>query len=193
MLVYLVRHGQTTGDVQGRYGGDYDDHLTELGKRQSADAAKKLSVSAIEIIYCSPKIRAQETAGIIKEAINAPLVTVPGFRERNRYGALSGLTETEATQKYPDQVRMLNDEQKTIAGGEDYESFGQRIRDALKKIDTGEHQVVAIITHGGPIRYIFREFLKEDGIKIGDCAFVKLKLENGKFAVLELDGIKLNA
>ena len=43
MNIYLVRHGQTTGDLENRYGGDYDDHLTELGKQQSAEVPGKLT------------------------------------------------------------------------------------------------------------------------------------------------------
>lgn len=34
MKIYLVRHGETTGDVEDRYGGWYDDHLTDRGKEQ---------------------------------------------------------------------------------------------------------------------------------------------------------------
>ena len=37
MLIYLARHGETTGDVEDRYGGDYDDHLTEKGTERNAD------------------------------------------------------------------------------------------------------------------------------------------------------------
>ena len=41
MKIYLIRHGQTTGDIEDRFGGDYDDHLTRLGKSQSQNLAKK--------------------------------------------------------------------------------------------------------------------------------------------------------
>src|SRR5882724_11287713 len=98
MNIYLMRHAQTTGDVEDRYGGDYDDHLTPLGKQQSTDVAKKLAEKNPKVIYASPKIRARETAQIIKEAISpdTPLVIVNDFRERNRYGVLTGLTKQEA-------------------------------------------------------------------------------------------------
>lgn len=42
MKIYFCRHGQTTGDVEDRYGGNYDDRLTELGLNQSKELAKKL-------------------------------------------------------------------------------------------------------------------------------------------------------
>jgi broad specificity phosphatase PhoE len=191
MNIYLVRHGQTTGDVENRYGGDYDDHLTGLGKQQSAEVAGKLASAGIEVIFCSPKIRAQETTQIISGVIPVPIQVVEDFRERNRYGVLTGLTKDEAAQKFPDQVKLLSDEHSTVPNGEDYESFGQRIRGALQKIDTGEHSIVAVVTHGGPIRYIFREILKKGEIEIGDCAYAMVTSANGTYTLHAHDGIKL--
>ena len=49
MKIYLIRHGQTTGDLEDRYGGDYDDHLTEEGEQQAKRLAEKLASSGIEI------------------------------------------------------------------------------------------------------------------------------------------------
>ena len=192
MIIYLIRHGQTTGDVEDRYGGDYDDELTDLGKQQSSEVAKKLASAGIEIIYSSPKKRAQQTAMIINETVPVALVTLQDFRERNRYGVVTGLTKTEAAEKYPEQVKLLTDEHSTVDGGEDYQSFGQRITDALQKISTGKYQVVAVVTHGGPIRFIFREILKQGEIKIGDCAYAKLENKNGTYIVRELDGITIS-
>jgi len=191
MLIYLVRHGQTTGDVEDRYGGDYDDELTGLGKQQSDEVGEKLASAIIEIIYASPKKRAQQTAKIIKDVIPVALVTLQDFRERNRYGIVTGLTKTEAAEKYPDQIELLADEHSTFEGGEDYASFGQRITETLKKIDTGKYQTVAVVTHGGPIRYIFREILKEGEIEIGDCAYAKIEVKNSAYILHDLDGITI--
>ncbi|HSX18485.1 MAG TPA: histidine phosphatase family protein [Candidatus Saccharimonadales bacterium] len=192
MNIYLVRHGQTTGDIENRYGGDYDDHLTDLGKQQSEGVARKLADKNIGIIYCSPKIRAKETAEIVRRTINIPLTTIDNFRERNRYGILTGLTKEEAKQKFPDQVLLLADEHSTVAEGEDYNSFGIRIREALQKIDTGKYSTAAVVTHGGPIRYIFREILKEGEIEIGDCAYANISVANDSYILHEVDGVKLN-
>jgi broad specificity phosphatase PhoE len=191
MNIYLVRHGQTTGDVENRYGGDYDDHLTSLGQQQSKEVAKKLADKGIEVIYYSPLSRARETAAIIKSEIPMTLRVIPEFKERNRYGILTGLTKQESALKFPNQVELLADEQSTVEGAEDYKGFGQRIRGALEKIDTDRYEVVAVVTHGGPIRYIFREILKAGEIEIGDCAFARISSSNGTYKVHDLDGIVL--
>lgn len=194
MNIYLIRHGQTTGDIENRYGGEYDDHLTELGQKQSAEAAKKLADKGIEIIYCSPLQRARETATIIEEGNDSHLglSIISVFRERNRYGVLTGLTKDEAAQKFPDQVKLLEDEHQTLQNGEDYESFGQRIRAALQKIDTGKYKTVAVVTHGGPIRYIFREILQQGEIEIGDCAYAQILKIDNSYDLVDADGIKIN-
>jgi broad specificity phosphatase PhoE len=175
MVIYLIRHGQTTGDVEDRYGGDYDDNLTELGKQQAKDLAEKLAGFGIEVIYCSPKIRAQETAKILHESIPANCISINDFRERNCYGVLSGMTKAEAAEKYPEQVKLLKDQRSTIKGAEDYKSFGNRIKADLGKVCSGQYETVAIVTHGGPIHYIFREILKKSEVTIGDCAYAKLQ------------------
>ena len=55
MKIYIIRHGQTTGDVEDRYGGAYDDELTDKGKTQAQELASKLSDSGIKILFCSDR------------------------------------------------------------------------------------------------------------------------------------------
>lgn len=58
MKIYLIRHGQTTGDVEDRYGGAYDDELSDKGKIQAHKLADSIANSGIEILFCSSMIRA---------------------------------------------------------------------------------------------------------------------------------------
>lgn len=44
MKIYLIRHGQTTGDVEDRYGGAYDDELTDKGKNEAPQISYKLLI-----------------------------------------------------------------------------------------------------------------------------------------------------
>jgi broad specificity phosphatase PhoE len=50
MKIYIIRHGETTSDIENRYGGDYDDHLTEKGVNQAKDLSAKLADCGIQII-----------------------------------------------------------------------------------------------------------------------------------------------
>jgi len=69
MKIYLIRHGETTGDIDDRFGGDYDDHLTQRGKSQAQELAEKLKGKRIEIIFVSPRIRAKETAEEVRKIL----------------------------------------------------------------------------------------------------------------------------
>lgn len=191
MRLYLIRHGQTTGDIEDRYGGDYEDHLSEEGKKQGENLANKLADKNIEIIFCSPRIRAQETAEFIKLETGAPVEIEEDVRERNHYGVMTGMVKAEAKLKYPHLVELLKDTKNTIEGGEDYETFKNRVVGAWDRLTNLDYETIAIISHGGPIRLIFREILNKGEIKIGDCAFVVLDKSGEALTIAETDGIEI--
>ena len=191
MKIYLIRHGQTTGDLEDRYGGDYDDHLTKEGEQQAERLAEKLANSGIEIIFCSPKIRARETADIVSKKIGCKIEVVNDVRERNMYGVLTGMVKAEAREKYPQHVEALKDHRHAVPESENYEHFGKRIRKALDDVAKLPYGTVAILSHGGPISFIFREILKLGDVAIEDCGFVELEKNGGSFSVIKMDGMEL--
>ena len=192
MVIYFIRHGQTTGDVEDRYGGDYDDHLTKLGQQQSAELVTILADKNIQKFFASPRIRAQETAAIISKKLGIPFQTFDEFRERNGYGVLTGMTKQEAAQKYPDQVKLLQDVRNTVEGAEEYGDFQRRIITALDILRNVQAETVAIVTHGGPLRLLFRDVLNKGEIEVDDCAYVVLETDEASgYKLLETRGIKL--
>ena len=186
MKLYLIRHGESTSDIEDRYGGDYDDHLTATGKRQAQKLAAQLRDKSIKIVFSSPKLRAQETALILANGIKCRLEIVDGIRERNLYGILTGMKKSEAAQQYHEQVELLADYRNTLEGGETYEAFRKRIIGAFNGILSSKHSVVAAVSHGGPIRCIFREVLKLGEFKrdLKDCEVFELQKEVNKLKFL---------
>jgi len=152
--------------------------------------ANKLVGKGIEIIYTSPRIRARETAKILQERLNCPVELVEGIRERNHYGILTGMVKSEAKKRYPKFVELLRDYRNTIKGAEGYKPFLKRVSLALDRLAKSDRETIAIVTHGGPIRVIFREILKQGEIDIKDCAFAELENVEGRWKVLRLKGIK---
>jgi broad specificity phosphatase PhoE len=191
MEIYLIRHGQTTGDIENRYGGSYDDHLSDEGEIQAHKLAEKLANSGIQIILCSPLIRAQETTKIVNTKLSCEIKTVENLKERNQNAILSGMTRDEAKEKYPELVERVKDYRNTIVGAESYEDFVERIKKTFMEIaNSSGYSTLGIVTHGGPIRVIFREILKDREIDIADCAYAIIEVENNKFKVEKLDGIE---
>lgn len=171
MKIFLIRHGETTGDVEDRYGGWYDDHLTKRGLEQVKDTAQRLGDKGIEAIFSSPLIRAKETTAVIQSTVGVPVEYIDGFKERN-YGILTGLTKQEALQAHPDVVARHNDYLNTDPEGERYEDFCARIIEALNVVAAREYKIIGIVTHGGPIRCILRYLGKDVPEKIADGAII---------------------
>ena len=61
MTLLFIRHGQTTGDVEDRYGGDYDDHLSEAGRKQLGLFLDEIKLKRIDLVVSSPLRRAAES------------------------------------------------------------------------------------------------------------------------------------
>lgn len=194
MKIFFIRHGETTGDVENLYGGDYDDHLSKKGKRQSLDLTRNLSNKGIEVIYSSPLIRAQETSKALSNQLGCEVVTILNLKERNQYGILTGMNKDEAKQKYPKEVELLKDRLNTIQKAESYEDFSKRLTEAFNEIiNNTKHTNIAIVAHGGPFRVLFRDILKWGEINnLGDCAFVELEKIGNEFKWIHSEGFNRN-
>jgi broad specificity phosphatase PhoE len=179
MKIYLIRHGESTGDLEDRYGGAYDDHLTQKGRDDAHRLADAISDKGIEIIYCSPKLRAQEAVEIVNEKLHVPVETVEEFSERD-YGILGGMVKIEAKEKYPEAVLNHADMYNTDPEGESYESFKTRVLDSFEKIISNDtHQTVVIFSHGGPIKLLYRELFKNGELEdLGDYGILELEKDN---------------
>ncbi|MFC1613502.1 histidine phosphatase family protein [Patescibacteria group bacterium] len=193
MIIYLIRHGESASDIDNLYGGNYDDHLTEKGQNQARELADKLTNNEIQIIFSSPFIRAKEMADILKNTFNCDVQIINNIRERNSYGFLTGTSKDKAKDEHHELVEKLKDYHFTMEGGEEYKNFTKRIRNAFNEITASKHERIAIITHGGPIRCLFREVLKfgEFSEDLSDCAVIKLEKNGLNFKIVKMDGATL--
>lgn len=160
MLLLLVRHGQTVGNIEERIQGD-DDPLTDFGRRQARTLAAHLAQrSGITHLYASPLIRALETATIIGEALDLEPVPVPGLAEINAGHAAGQLWhEWRLANAELAEIMARPDRPLTAgwAGGETGHQFGQRVIAAYDEIVTrhiGTQDVVVAVGHGGSLAWI---------------------------------------
>ncbi len=175
MKIYLVRHGETTGDLEDRFGGNYDDHLTALGREQLTKTGEKLLDKGIEIVFTSKLIRARESGEIIGSKINCPVKVAEGVQERN-YGILAGLTKQEVIEKYPEIVEAHKNPENTDPEGESLIHFEQRTLAGFKDIVAKDYKTVAIVSHGGPIKRLLKYLSLPIPPKIGDGEIIELSV-----------------
>lgn len=186
MKLIFIRHGETTGDVENRYGGNYDDHLTANGREQAQAALEELATKNIKLIISSPLLRAQETAEILAKG-RCPVIIEPGFKERNQYGIVTGRIKEEVAMETPELAEALKNYLNTINGAESYENFRDRIVAAFNTLTLKEQDICrAVVWHGGPMRVLFRDILKFGEIrKIGDLAWVEIEGDGKIFKIID--------
>ena len=89
MGLYFVRHGQTDWNVRGKLQGKSDIALNETGRLQAVETREKLKQVAMDAIYCSPLMRARETAEIINVLWELPIQCDDRLMERS-FGDMEG-------------------------------------------------------------------------------------------------------
>ena len=80
-MLYLVRHGQTDWNKVHRLQGITDIPLNENGRQMARDGRAAIDKIHLDICYVSPLIRARETAEIMLEGRNIPLIPDDRLKE----------------------------------------------------------------------------------------------------------------
>ncbi len=135
---YLFRHGQSTYNQSGRTQGQTNDSvLTEKGYQQAFDIGIRLKNIPLQVIFCSPLKRAQETAQEVFKTHSVPIQTDDRLTEVN-VGEIEGLHYTEIREKFGEKYdawRSLDEKYLDLSfkGGETKRQVRTRIFDALNE------------------------------------------------------------
>lgn len=103
----LVRHGQSTWNLENRFTGWTDVGLTDLGKEEAHEAGRLLREGGymLDVAYTSVLKRAIKTLWIVMEEMG--LEWLPVYRawqlNERHYGALQGLNKAETAEKFGDE------------------------------------------------------------------------------------------
>ena len=148
-VVALIRHGQTSANLEGRWQGQADSDLNELGHSQAA--ALRDWYGTWDTVYASPLGRAQTTAGYLA---NNGLVTVDGLMEL-AMGQWEGLTSSEIGDRWPGLMETIYEEGIDLKRGEDGESWGEmthRFANTVHGLAPATSGPTLAVAHGGAIR-----------------------------------------
>src|SRR5215213_1292495 len=151
--VLLVRHGQSKGNAERRFGGHTATPLSARGRDQAAATARTLKSESITVIFSSDLARALDTARPLANMTGLAVHGTTAFRERD-VGVMEGLTFEDAAQQHPEQYAALlhRDFEHVLSGGESYRQLLDRARQKLDEI-IEEHRGgrVAVFSHTGTI------------------------------------------
>ena len=189
--VVIIRHGQSQGNAEGRFGGHTDTPLSPRGRRQAQATARALASEKFNAIYSSDLPRAIETATPLAKLTGALLETTEALRERS-VGVMEGLTFEEAAEQHPEQYQALlrRDFEHVLLGGE---SYRQTLDRASRKLDEAieQHQGgrIVMFAHTGTICILILHLmgaldapdLKPVWIATSNCGIARFDLRSDGF------------
>lgn len=144
----------------------------------------------IDIIYSSSKIRVKETSEILNKVLGCPVIILKELEEQDIYGAYVELGKNKPEEEYRILGELLADD-TSIKGIESYTKFKERVKKGFDEIVESKYYNVLIVTHGGPIRCIFREIFELGELsKISNGAILEMNLEDTCSNMINMDGAK---
>lgn len=148
--LYLIRHGQTDWNIEGRWQGHADVPLNKRGREQAAQIARSLANVGIRAIYSSDLTRAGDTAEALSTTTGLPVLYDKRLREIHQ-GEWQGLLVSEIQARYGDQFKRRRENPFTVAppGGETVLQVRERVVSAIEDIvKKHPHERVAVVSHG---------------------------------------------
>ena len=146
MTIYIVRHGQTEENLQRILQGHMPGTLTEKGKEQVRKAAERLSKEGIMFtrLVSSDLKRAMDSAQIISDKFNLPIIPMEILRERD-WGKFTGMSIAEATDKYRIDGKWVFPEGTTETEEGIYERANKALVELQKQF---ADETIIVVTHG---------------------------------------------
>lgn len=149
------RHGRTEWNLAGRFQGQIDIPLDEVGREQAKQAARLLAVLEPAAIISSDLCRARETASFLAETTG--LVPRADARLRETFaGSWEGLTFAEIDERFPVESALWKSGAVGVrpGGGESRAVVGARMAAAVleEAEDLATNGLLVIVTHGGSTR-----------------------------------------
>jgi broad specificity phosphatase PhoE len=183
MKIYLLRHGQTNLNRDGKYQGAIDKDLNEFGKKQAELLGKKIQKFNIDIIYSSDLKRVMETSKIINNYVSTEIIIKEELREINM-GTWDTLTVDErfiSDEKYAKEWhKHLSD--LPYPNGECGGDVCKRVMQVIEDIKKQQYENVAIVTSGGTISILLCEIL---GLE--QCKRFSMDVDNCSISIINYD------
>ena len=171
-MIYFVRHGETDYNVKGIAQGQLDIPLNQAGRNDATVLSGVLEDYEFDAIYCSPLVRAKETAEIINKKHDVEIIFDDRLKEFNA-GQRQGTTLEEWGEEREKDF-MVNPEKY---GAESNLEFYTRCAAAYDDIPKDKN--VLIVAHGGVYKNIYRHIngIKDLTAKVslpGNCSVIEV-------------------
>ena len=177
-----MRHGKTDWNLTHKLQGKSDIPLNDMGRQMARDAGERYKDIHFDVCYCSPLTRARETAGLVLEGRDVPVIIDDRLSEMG-FGIYEGVEEVFEKPECPVRVLFFNPE-KYIArdGAESLADLLKRTNAFLDEVAyplVNEGKDVLIMGHGamnsaiiGNVKHKPLEEFWAEGIE--NCRLIRL-------------------
>lgn len=192
MKIYLLRHGETDWNKSHRFQGRIDIPLNDYGRELAVLTRQRWPQVAFDRVYCSPLIRAVETAQIVLEGRpERDLITIDDRVIEFGFGDSEGKNIDIASQDPLDPMfNLLHRPEAYVpsGGGETFEQLvaraGAFLRDELLPLEAQGVGNVLVVAHGALNRAMvcaagFKTIPEFWGVRYFNCCLTTLDVQQG--------------
>ena len=134
-MLYIMRHGRTDWNDRHKLQGRTDIPLNEEGRRMAEAAGEEYRDIPLALCFCSPLIRARETAEIVLRGRDVPIRTDDRLREMS-FGSYEGTENSFSIPDCPVNVIFRKPEAYTesVGGAETFDELFARTGEFLREV-----------------------------------------------------------
>lgn len=182
--IILIRHGETTWNIEGRYQGQEDTPLSPRGLEQGRLLAQGLKDVPLDICISSPLQRSYQTCKFCADLHNLPVATDARLTEIN-HGDWEGVLAPDIAKAYPVEFEQWHTAPHLVQmpgkGGESLEDVRRRVRAAFDEYaQKYEGKTILVAAHDAVNKAIICDLLG-----LGMEHFWQIKQDNTCINVLE--------
>jgi 2,3-bisphosphoglycerate-dependent phosphoglycerate mutase len=161
MRLFIIRHGQTSWNVQGLAQGHTDIPLDDVGLEQARALAAGFEPGcSVQKVYTSDLLRAHQTAEILARRLGADLIVRPALRERC-FGDYEGLHYLELRRRLNEDAcsQGLSSDEVTPPNAETMQEFWDRLTPVQQELEALEEPAV-VVGHGGTATLLLAKLMR---------------------------------
>lgn len=190
--IYLMRHGETLFNTQGRVQGVCDSPLTENGRVQAEAAKNYFAEQDIQFgaVYSSTQERATDTAKIVSGQENVQ--QLKGLKEMD-----FGIFEAQPEMLLPKFRPGAHSFEDLLVpfGGEDIRTVGQRVAQTIEEMVSEQaEKTVLAVSHGAAMWgfMLYHQIELPAGFRFSNCTICQLEYDGEQIRLVKVINPVLN-
>lgn len=188
MRIFIVRHGETAWNIEGRFQGQIDIPLNNVGKKQALRVAERLKSVRFDAIFTSHLSRAQFTAETIASDSNCTNIIVDDRIIEINHGAWEGCLADEVKTKWGDSLVQWHTTPEVVTmpgvGGESLNDIRKRVTNFIYELKSKykNSDNILVVSHDAVIKVLLCIMLD-----MPLSSFWKFQIPNCSISIIELN------